>query len=383
MNFEWTSEQLAIRESCRKFAEKEIAPGAEKRDQAQLHEFDWDAWHKTGEFGLLGFPIPPEYGGSGVNALDLCIAMEGFGEGAGDQGFMTSVGAHMIICEIPIWEWGTEEQKHKYLPKLCSGEWVGAFALTEPNAGSDAGSLLTKVEKKGNNYVLNGSKTFITNGPIADVVLVMATLDPSKRAKGVTALIVEKGAPGYSVSRTLDKMGNRASPTAELVFEDCIIPAENLLGEEGKGFAVAKSTLEWERAGMLPALVGHAERRLNEAVKYAKERVQFGKPIAEFQAIQHKIADMKVWLELAKLAFYKVAWKKKEGKPAQIEASIAKLFFSETNRQAAINAFQIHGGYGYIKEFPIERDIRDCMPGTIGAGTSEIQRSIIASYLIR
>lgn len=383
MDFSWTPEQMALRESCRRFAEKEIYPGAARRDEAGDGEFDWVAWRKTAEFGLLGFPIPEEYGGSGVDPLTLCIAMEGFGEGSGDTGFMTSVGAHMIICEIPIWEWGTEEQKKRYLPRMCTGEWVGAFALTEPNAGSDAASIATKAEKRGDHYILNGTKTFITNGPIADVIIVMATVDRSKGARGITAFLVEKGFKGFSVSKSLDKMGMRASPTGELVFEDCVVPAENILGEEGKGFAVAVSTLEWERASMLPALAGIAERRLKETIAYAKERVQFGSPIAEFQAIQHKLADMKVWLEISKLMLYKVAWMKKEGKAAQMEASIGKLFFSETNRMAALNAFQIFGGYGYMKEYPIERDVRDTMPATIGAGTSEIQRTIIARHLLR
>lgn len=382
MDFSWTPEQLALRESCRRFAEKEIAPGAARRDQAGEGKFDWEAWRKTAEFGLLGFPIPEQYRGSGVDPLDLCIAMEGFGEGAGDQGFTTSVAAHMVICEIPIWEWGTESQREKYLPKLCSGEWVGAFALTEPNAGSDAASIVTKAQRKGDHYILNGSKTFITNGPIADVIVVLATVDRSKGSRGITAFIVEKGCPGYSVSRTLEKMGMRASPTGELVFEDCVVPVENRLSEEGKGFSVAMSTLEWERVSTLPCLAGYAERRLKEAIGYAKQRVQFGQPIAEFQAIQHKLADMKVWLELSKLMLYKVAWMKKNGIPAQMEASIVKLFLTETHQMAARHAFQIHGGYGYMKEYAVERDIRDSMPITIGGGTSEIQRSIIARMVL-
>lgn len=382
MDFSWTPEQLALRESCRRFAEKEIAPGAARRDQAE-GEFDWEAWRKTADFGLLGFPIPEKYGGSGVDALDLCIAMEGFGEGAGDAGFVSSIGAHMIICELPIWLFGTEAQRERYLPRLCSGDWVGAFALTEPNAGSDAASIITRADKKGDHYILNGTKVFITNGPVAQIVVVLATIDRSKGAKGVTAFLVEKGTPGFYVSRTLEKMGLKASPTGELVFEDCVIPSENLLGEEGKGFAIAMATLEWERASMLPALVGIAERRLKEAVRYAKERVQFGRPIAEFQAIQHKLADMKVWLELSKLILYKVAWMKKNGMPAGLEASIGKLFFTETTRTAAIHALQIHGGWGYMKDFPIERDLRDTVAGPIGGGTSEIQRSLIASYLLK
>jgi alkylation response protein AidB-like acyl-CoA dehydrogenase len=308
--------------------------------------------------------------------------MEGFGEGADDWGFVCSVGSHMVIGEIPIWEWGTDQQKMKYLPRMCSGEWVGAFALTEPDAGSDAASIRTKAERKGDYYVLNGSKTFITNGPIADVILVFATQDRSKGKKGILALMVEKNFSGVSTS-TLEKMGLKASPMGEIFFDDCKVPAENILGREGEGFAVAMSTLEWERTAILPAHVGHAERRLKEAIAYAKKRIQFGKPIAEFQAIQHKLADMKMWLEMSRLMFYRVAWKKKNGIPALLDASIAKLFFTETNRMAALNAFQIHGTYGYMKEYPIERDMRDTLPGTIGSGTSEMQRLIIARELLK
>ena len=382
MDFEWSSEQLALREACRKFAEREIAPGARLRDARGEKQFDWEAWKKTADFGLLGFPIPREYGGSGVDPLDLCIAMEGFGEGADDWGFASSVGSHMVIGEIPVWEWGTEEQKKRYLPKMCAGEWVGAFALTEPDAGSDAAGIRTRAEKRGDDYVLNGSKTFITNAPVADVILVFATQDRTKGRKGISAFLVEKGFPGLSTT-TLEKMGLKASPMGEIFFDDCRVPAQNLLGREGEGFAIAMSTLEWERTAILPAHVGHAERRLKETIAQAKRRVQFGKPIAEFQAVQHRLADMKVWLEMSRLMFYRVAWKKKHGIPALLDASIAKLFFTETNREAALNAFQIHGTYGYMKEHPLERDLRDTLPGTLGSGTSEIQRLIIARELLK
>jgi alkylation response protein AidB-like acyl-CoA dehydrogenase len=230
--------------------------------------------------------------------------------------------------------------------------------------------------------VLNGAKTFITNAPIADVMVVFATQDRSKGNKGISAFLVEKGFPGVSTT-TLEKMGMKASPMGEIFFDDCKVPAQNLLGREGQGFAIAMSTVEWDRLAVFPAHVGHAEKRLKETIAYAKNRVQFGKPIAEFQAIQHKLADMKVWLETSRLMFYRVAWKKKNGIPAVMDASIAKLFFSETNRESVLNAFQIHGTYGYMKEYPIERDIRDTLPGTIGSGTSEIQRFIIARELLK
>jgi alkylation response protein AidB-like acyl-CoA dehydrogenase len=288
-----------------------------------------------------------------------------------------------VICEIPIVEAGTEEQKEKYLPRLASGEWIGGYGQTEPGAGSDVAGITTKAEKKGDRWILNGSKTFITNAPIGDVFVVLATVDKSLGHKGMAAFIVESTFEGFKRGRKLEKMGMRASPTGELIFEDCVVPEQNLLGAVGRGFQVAMGTLVWERAAMLPALVGVSEARVEEAVRYAKNRAQFGQPIANFQEIQHKLANMKTHLEIYKTMFYKVAWMKSQGMPAILEASIAKLFFGETSRLDALDAFQIHGGYGYMKEYPIERDVRDCIANTLGGGTSEIQRMIIARELLK
>jgi hypothetical protein len=298
-------------------------------------------------------------------------------------GFLTSLGAHIVICEIPLVEAGTEAQKRKYLPRLASGEWIGGYGQTEPGAGSDVAAIATKAEKKADRWILNGTKTFITNGPIGNLFVVLATVDRSLGHKGITAFLVESTFEGFRTGKKLEKMGMRASPTGELIFEDCVVPEENLLGVVGKGFQTAMSTLVWERAAMLPALVGAAEARLEEAVRYAKNRVQFGQPIAQFQEIQHKLANMKMHLEISKTMFYKVAWLKSQGKQATMEASVAKLFFSETNRMDALDAFQIHGGYGYMKEYPIERDVRDCIANTLGSGTSEIQRLIISRDLLK
>jgi len=381
MDFSWTEEQIAMRDQAYKFGKEVVAPRSAEMDEKQ--ELDWNAWKKAAEFGFQGMMVPKEYGGLDLDALTICVTMEGLGHGSRDIGFLTSLGAHMVICEIPIVENGTEAQKSKYLPKLASGEWIGGYGQTEPGAGSDVSAISTKAEKKGDRWILNGSKTFITNAPIGNLFVVLATVDKSKGYKGITAFLVESTFEGFKVGRHLDKMGMRASPTGELIFEDCVVPEQNVLGKVGEGFRIGMSTLVWERAAMIPGLVGAAEARLEEAVRYAKNRVQFGQPIANFQEIQHKLANMKMHLEISKTMFYKVAWMKSQGKPAIMEASVAKLFHSETNRMDALDAFQIHGGYGYIKEYPIERDVRDCIANTLGGGTSEIQRMIIARELLR
>jgi len=381
MDFRWIEEQLAFKESVRKFAEKEISPGTLERDLKG--EFHWEGWKKAGEFGLLGLPIPEEYGGGGADILTMMAAMEGYGYGCKDSGFNLSMSAHMVLCEIPIWKFGTEEQKRNYLPKLCRGEWIGAYALTEPEAGSDAFSLRTTATRRGDHYALNGTKIFITNGPIADVIVVFTTLDRALGTRGITAFIVEKGCAGFSVSKELDKMGARSSPTGELVFEDCIVPAKNMLGQAGQGVAIVLESLEWERACLLTARIGVMERALDRCLRYASERVQFGKPIGQFQLIQEKLANMKVRLETARLMVYKAGWMKQQGIPAHLEASIAKLYISECSVQSALDAVQIHGGYGYMREFEVERELRDVVAATIGAGTSEIQKQIIARELLK
>jgi len=380
MDFEWTFEQRAFRESMRKFAEKEVSPGIVERDKNG--EFNWEAWKKAGEFGILGLPIPEKYGGGGADIMTMLAGMEGFGLGCRDAGFYLSLAVHIVIGEIPIWKFGSEEQKSKYLPKMCKGEWIGAYGLSEPDAGSDAISLRTRAVRKGDHYILNGTKMFISNGPIADVVIVFATVDRTKGAKGITAYIVEKGFPGFSVSRELDKMGQRTSPTGELVFEDCIVPLENRLGEEGQGLAILFESLEWERACLLAGTVGQIEYELERCVRYANERVQFGKPIGHFQLIQERLANMKWRLEASRLLVYRAAWMKQQGIPARMEAAIAKLAISETRVANALDAVQIHGGYGYMREFEVERVLRDSIAATIGAGTSEIQKITIARHLL-
>ena len=378
MDFAWSEEQLAIRNSIAQFARKELNDNLIERDRSS--EFSLDGWKKCGEFGIQGMPVPEEYGGGGADILTTVCALEGLGLGCRDNGLIFSINAHMWSSEIPLLSFGNEEQKRRYLPRLASGEWVGVHAMTEPNSGSDAYSLQSTAVRSGNRYILNGSKTFITNGPYADLVIVFANANPSNGPSGVSAFLVEKGTPGFSASRKLEKMGLRSSPMAELSFQDCEIPAENLLGKEGAGPAIFTASMEWERICILASQLGAMQRLLETSIRYAKERKQFGKPIGKFQSVANRLVDMEVRLETARLVLYKAAWLKKTGKHALREASIAKLYTSEVCVQSCLDAIQIHGGYGYMTEFQIERELRDAVAGTIYSGTSEIQKMIIAGF---
>jgi butyryl-CoA dehydrogenase len=381
MDFRITEEQELFKKSVIEFAQKEIMPGAAERDEEA--RFDRDVWDKAADFGLMGLPYPEEYGGSGASVFETGLAGEALGYGGLDAGFCLSWGAHVVIGGIPIWQLGTEEQKKKYLPKIASGEWITGLGLTEPEAGSDAAGLLTTAVKKDGYYVLNGTKTFITNGPIGEVFVVLAKTDKEKGAAGITGFIVEKSFPGFSVGKEIHKTGNRSSPTSELIFDNCEVPAENLLGEENQGFmGVALATLEWERSVMLAAAIGGQEVQLEQCIKYAKERKQFGRPIASFQAVQFMLADMKMWLETSRWILYKVAWNKDQGIMDPLMASVSKLFITEVALKAARNAIQIHGGYGYTQEYAVERAYRDAQLGVLGGGTSEIQRWIIGRLLV-
>jgi len=287
----------------------------------------------------------------------------------------------MWTVQMPIFRFGSDAQKDKYLPKLCSGEWIGAHGMTEPGSGSDAFSLGTTARLEGDHYVLNGTKTFSTSAPVADVFIVFATVDKRKGFMGVTGFIVEKDFPGFRVSKEIEKMGLRTAPMAELILEDCIVPAENRLGKEGNGAAIFDDAIEWERSCILASLIGGMERQLETCIKYANERKQFNKPIGKFQSVANKIVDMKVRLETARLILYKVAWLKKAHGKATMDAAIAKLYLSECWVQSCLDAIQIHGGYGYTTEFELERDLRDSVASKLYSGTSEIQRNIIARFL--
>ncbi len=378
MDFAWSDEQLAFRKSVIQFAQKELNYDVIEADRAE--EFSWAGWKKCADFGIHGLPVPEEYGGSGADILTTVAGMEGLGYGCRDNGLIFSINAHMWTSEIPLMMFGTEEQKQRYLPRLAKGEIVGAHAITEPMSGSDAYSLKTRAERRGDCYVLNGSKTFITNAENAEIITVFANVDPARGAAGITGFIIERGTPGLSISRKLEKMGLRTSPTCEVTLTDCAVPASSILGKEGSGPAIFTASMEWERICIMASKLGAMQRLLETSIKYANERRQFGEPIGKFSAVSDRIADMDCRLEAARLLLYKAAWLKKNGKHPLREAAIAKLFVSEAFVQSSLDAVKVHGGYGYMTEYQIERELRDAVAGTIYSGTSDIQRKIIAGF---
>jgi alkylation response protein AidB-like acyl-CoA dehydrogenase len=379
MEFDFTSEQLQLKNSTVRFAQKELNKDIILRDKEG--SFLRELWNKCADFGILGLPFPKEFGGADSDILTTLLVMEGLGYACRDSGLVFSINGQMWTVQMPILHFGSAGQKKKYLPKLCSGEWIGANGMTEPGSGSDSFALSTTAKLKGDYYVLNGTKTFISNAPVADVFIVFATVDKAKGFMGVTAFIVEKNFPGLKIGMEIEKMGLKTSPMAEVVLEDCKVPVENRLSKEGNGAAIFNDGIEWERSCMLASDIGVMERQLEACVKYAKERRQFNKPIGKFQAISHKIAEMKVRLETARLILYKVAWLKKTQDKAGMEAAIAKLYLSESLVQSCRDAIQIHGGYGYTTEYELERDLRDSIGSTLYSGTTEIQKNIIAHYL--
>jgi alkylation response protein AidB-like acyl-CoA dehydrogenase len=377
VDFSITAEQKAFRTSVLEWARATVAPGAAERDR----DGRWDpaVWKSFAEFGLAGLPIAEDYGGAGASVVDCCLANEAIAEGGHDGGFNLSLGAHWVIGSVPIWLHGTEEQKQRYLPKLCDGTFIGAWASTEPEAGSDSAGLRTTAVRDGDEWVLNGTKIFITNGPIAQVCTVLAKTGE----KTASAFIVETDNPGFRVGRELDKMGCRSSPTAEIALVDCRVPGDALLGPEGEAlWRIAFECFDWERTVMMASSIGGMQSTLDTCIRYAKERKQFGKPIASFQAVAHKLAEMKVRLEACRMAVYRAAWLKQVGEPHQIEASIAKYMCGEMATQNALDAIQIHGGYGYLRDFPVERALRDAKLGSLGGGTSEIQKLIISRLML-
>ncbi len=381
MDFALPDDLIEFKAMIRDFAAAEVKPSVEERDKTGA--WSPEIWRKMGAIGLLGLPFPEEYGGQGADCLTTTVATEAFAEGASDGGVTLAWGAHTIIGTMPIVLCGTEEQKRKYVPKLATGEWIAGLGLTEPGSGSDAaGSMLTRAEKKGDRYLLNGSKMFITNGPIGDVFVIMAVTDKRKGPLGISVFIVEKTMPGFSVGKKLDKMGMRTSTTSELIFQDMEVPAENMLTKENSGFLrVGRATLEWERTVLVASGIGCLQFLLDEGVRYAKNRVQFNEPIIRFHAIMEKIAWARCQLDAARLLLYRSARKKDQGKAAPIESSIAKLYTTEALVHASYEIGQIHGGYGFIKEYAVERAYRDARLGTLGAGTSEVMRSIIAANM--
>jgi acyl-CoA dehydrogenase len=377
MNLHFTEEQEMMRDMVREFARTEIAPFVERMERG---EFPRSILRKMAELGLMGITVPEEYGGAGMDFISYIIAIHEISKVSATVGVILSV--HTSVGTNPILYFGTEEQKKKYVPKLASGEYLGAFCLTEPGAGSDAKSLKTKAVRQGDCYILNGSKIFITNGGEADTYIVFARTDPNEKgSSGISAFIVEKGAPGLIIGKDEKKMGLHGSRTVQIMFEDAKVPAENLLGEEGKGFKIAMANLDSGRIGIAAQSLGIAEAALEHATAYAKERIQFGKPIAKQQGVAFKLADMATAVEAAKLLVYRAAFLRAQGLPCGKEASMAKLFASKTAMENAIEAVQIFGGNGYTKDYPVERLFRDAKVCEIYEGTSEIQRLVISKYL--
>ncbi|PPA69654.1 acyl-CoA dehydrogenase [Jeotgalibacillus proteolyticus] len=378
MELRFTEEQKMMRKMVRDFAREEITPFIPKMEQG---EFPRDIIKKMGELGLMGISVPEKYGGSEMDFISYIIAVHELSKVSAVVGVILSV--HTSVGTNPILYYGTEEQKQKYVPKLASGEHLGAFCLTEPGAGSDAGALKTKAVKKDDHYIINGSKIFITNGGEADIYIVFARTNPEAGRKGISAFIVEKETPGFIVGKDEEKMGLHGSRTVQLTFEDMKVPAENLLGEEGAGFSIALGNLDTGRIGIAAKSLGLAEAAYEAAVEYAKERVQFGKPISQQQGIGFKLADMATATEASRLLVYQAASLRSEGKPCGKEASMAKLFASTTAMNNAIEAVQVFGGNGYTEDYPVERYFRDAKISEIYEGTSEIQRIVISKHVTK
>jgi acyl-CoA dehydrogenase len=378
MHLRFTEEQDMMRKMVRDFAQTEIAPFVEYMEKG---EFPRPILNKMAELGLMGITVPEHYGGSGMDFMSYIIAIHEISKVSATVGVILSV--HTSVGTNPILYFGTEEQKQKYVPKLASGEYLGAFCLTEPSAGSDAKSLRSRAVKQGDHYIINGSKVFITNGGEADVYIVFASTNPEAGSRGVSAFIVEKDTTGLIVGKDEKKMGLHGSRTVQLTFEDMKVPAENLLGEEGQGFKIAMANLDVGRIGIAAQALGIAEAAYEHAVAYAKERHQFGKPIAAQQAIGFKLADMATSIEGAKLLVYRAADLRTKGLPCGKEASMAKLFASRTAVEVTTEAIQVYGGYGYTEEYPVERLFRDAKVTEIYEGTSEIQRIVIGKHLLK
>jgi alkylation response protein AidB-like acyl-CoA dehydrogenase len=379
MTFDFTETQLMIQETARKFAEDELAPSVAERDEKE--EFPFEAVKKLGELGFMGMMVPEKYGGAGLDTVSYVLAMEEISKVDASCGVIMSVNNSLVCHGLNLW--GTEEQKETYLKQLASGRMLGAFALSEPEAGSDASNQRTMAVRNGDSYILNGTKNFITNGANADTILVMAQTDKTKGPHGISTFIVEKGTPGLSVAKKEKKLGIRSSDTVSLSFQDCHVPAQNRIGEEGFGFKFAMKTLDGGRIGIASQALGIAQAALEYSISYSKQRKAFGKYIADFQATQFKIAEMKVKIDAAQQLILKSAYLKDADKPYGHIAAMAKLFASRIAVESALEAIQIHGGYGYIKEYPVERLLRDAKITEIYEGTSEVQRIVIARELLK
>ncbi len=380
MDFELTEELTRFRESVLQFAASELNENVVERDESCT--FDREAWNKAAAFGIQGLPVPEEYGGQGADPLTVMIAMEALGYGCRDNGLIFSINAHIWSAITPILRFGTDEQKQRYLAGLCDGSLIGVQGMTEPGAGSDAiGSMATAATREDDGWRLNGEKTFITNAPVADVFVVFAVTDRDKGWAGLSAFLVDRNVPGLAVGKSFRKMGLRTSPMSELVFDDCRLPEDAVLGKPGNGLPIFNHSMDWERSCILAHSVGTMQRQLEESVAFAKQRVQFDQPIGKFQAVSHKIVDMKVRLEAGRLLLYNLGWLKSQGRSTPMETAITKLFLAESWVESSLEAIQVQGANGYMTESGVERNLRDALAAKLYSGTSEVQRNLIARYL--
>jgi alkylation response protein AidB-like acyl-CoA dehydrogenase len=380
MDFSFTDEQKALRDSIVKFAKAELNHDVVERDRTE--EFSRETWRKCAEIGIQGMPVPEEYGGSSADPLSCAIGLEALGYGCRDGGLVFSLCAHLLACVVPVWKHGSEEQKQRYLRGLCDGTLIGAHAITEPNSGSDTFAMHLRAERDGSGWRLTGTKTFVSNGPVADVNVVFAITDPEKGFYGgVTAFLIERGLRGFAPGQKFAKMGLRTSPVGELVFDGARVGDNAVLGTVGGGAGVFATAMDWERSLLVAAHLGTMERLLDTSIDYARSRSQFGQPIGKYQGVGHKIADMKVRLEAARLLTYRTASRLEKSRSISLDASITKLFVSESFVTTARDAVQLHGGNGFMVEYEVERAFRDAVGGTIYSGTSEMQRNIIARWL--
>jgi len=379
MEFSWSAEQLELRDAIIAFGRAALSDDLITRDRNET--FSRELWSRCAEFGLIGLPFPTEYGGGGADVLTTVLAMETLGYVCKDDGLSFGINAQMWSVMMPIHRFGTPEQKERYLARLCSGEWIGAHGMSEPDSGSDAFSLRTTARLDGDCYVLNGTKTFVSNAPVADVFVVFTTVDRSLGSLGLTAFVVERNTPGFRVGRPLEKMGLRTSPMAELIFEDCRVPVKNRLGREGRAVGIFNDSMEWERSCILASCLGGIQRQLESGSVYAREREQFGQSIGKFASVSQRLVAMKVRLEMGRLALYRAAWLKMSDLPAGEAAAIAKLYVSDAWTQTCIDAIQLRGGYGFMTDYEVERDLRNAIGSTLYSGTSDIQRALIARSL--
>ncbi len=380
MDFSLSDQQKTLYDSIAKFAQQALNGDIIERDRH--HSFSHELWRQCAEIGIQGLPASEAFGGSELDALSTAIALEALGYGCRDAGLVFSLSAHILACVVPFTKHGSDEQKQKYLPGLCDGSLIGMHAITEPGAGSDPFAMRTHAVPDGDGWRINGSKTFISNGPVGDVAIVFAVTNPQKGFHGgATAFIVEKGTPGFSAPGTFEKLGLRTSPISELVFENVYVPQTSVLGSVGGGASIFATAMDWERILLVAGHVGAMQRLMETSIAYARKRSQSGQTIGKFQAISHKIADMKVQLEAARILTYQSAWRLDHAKNASLDAAITKLFVSESLVKTAMDTVQIHGGYGFMVDYEVERSLRDAIGATIYSGTSEIQRNIIARWL--